>query len=160
MNTIAKGKINSKVYFLSDYLIGLGLYPNYWYREEDIEDNILKIQQWDDMKHIYSKSVVSDWETFFKADYLEYTLNVGDSIFINDSSYKIEKIEGTDDNTIIYYVDKILKEDEDLASLEESKLQLQNLKNQLIESNQKALLERRSSRISKESKKRWCQFGK
>lgn len=62
------------------------------------------------LKSLISYGTDYDYETFYTTDNINYTLSVGDYIHINEETYRIEKVEGTDKDCVIYYINKIIKE--------------------------------------------------
>lgn len=120
METIVKGKIIEEYYtksFFSNEEVNSNTNWEYDYQVYNNRDKTLKL----DILHrdlrsyeyrkiediVYKRNRIIDYETFFVSD-LDFVLQVNDYIFINDYSYKIEKVEGTEDNIIIYYVDHII----------------------------------------------------
>jgi hypothetical protein len=120
METIVKGKIIEEYYtksFFTDEEVNSNTKWEDDYRGYNSKDKILKLDYLhrDLITYEHRKLEVSftkrnriiDYETFFVSD-LDFVLQVNDYIFINDYSYKIEKVEGTEDNTIIYYVNHVI----------------------------------------------------
>lgn len=120
--------------------------------------------------------VTIDYESFYTTDKLDFTLSVGDLLFIDDLSYKIERVEGINNNTIIYFVDNVLSCEEDFNSLEATKKLFDEWKqiklNEIeqtkkdIEFNKKLqnkIAEKNNeidSYIAKQYNKKWYQFWK
>lgn len=74
----------------------------------ELEKDKIRIQNGEPLYVLTKKDY--DYETFYKTENLNYTLNEGDRIHIDEETHKIEAVEGVDTNCIIYYTDKIIKE--------------------------------------------------
>lgn len=142
MKTIVKGKIQEVKYNFDYPMLYFGMRDYMWItylnynNEQQLERNKAekdKILNYIESDYISKSYSIIDYETFYTSDKLTFTLNVGDLIFIEDNSYKIEKVEGIDDNTVIYYVDNILRIEEDLISYEVASKELIEYKNKKLE---------------------------
>ena len=67
-----------------------------------------KLEQLDIKKYIDIRKKIINYKTFYTIKNLDFQLYKNDELRIGEDIYKIERVEGTDKNQIIYYVDKEL----------------------------------------------------
>jgi hypothetical protein len=124
MKTIVKGNIVKNTYYVDLYRLNENLrWQLYTIKTKDEFYNIIEylneyMKSQD--KYINIISEVIDYESFFESDTLDYTLKTGNYIFIDNLNYRIEKVEGTDTNSIIYYTNNIIKVVDDKNSLDKA----------------------------------------